>query len=133
MFILYNVYAIADESLKTYFTKMEKKRSDEEARQKLAEAELTYYLCQDVVTLNIAIDEWWKQNALNFPKLAKLARIFLSVPALQVSSDRAFPNKRGFLIDNRAELLTNQLNVLDLMRISFLNYNLGQFKNDVTL
>ncbi|XP_058788781.1 E3 SUMO-protein ligase ZBED1-like [Phymastichus coffea] len=123
----------ADQSLKTYFTKIETKKAADDTDGRLAEAELTYYLCQNVVPMNTAINQWWKGNCRHFPKLAKLARIYLSVPAVQVCSERAFPNKRGFIVDSRAELLTSQVNVLDLMRISFLNSNLGQFRDDVDL
>lgn len=99
----------------------------------MAEAELTYYLCERVASMNIKINEWWKNNANRFPQLCQLAKTYLSIPAVQVSTERAFPNKQGFVTDSRAEVLTKQVNVLELIRVSFLNHNLSQFESDVNL
>lgn len=101
--------------------------------EKIAEAELTYYLYENVVSMDTVINEWWKDNSKRFPKLCELAKVYLSIPAVQVSTERAFPNKQGFNIDTRAAILTDQINVLDLMRISFLHSNLSKFETDISL
>ncbi|XP_014224450.2 zinc finger BED domain-containing protein 6-like [Trichogramma pretiosum] len=116
-------------ALESYFVDIRKKKvSDIE---KMVEAELTYYLHENLVPVDTVVHEWWKSNATRFPKLCKLAKIYLSIPAIQVSSERAFMNKQGFITDSRAEKLTKEVNVLDLMRISFLNQNMNQFKKDI--
>ncbi|XP_011500670.1 PREDICTED: zinc finger BED domain-containing protein 6 [Ceratosolen solmsi marchali] len=122
-----------DMLLEAYFMNIKKEKDLDTSSEKMAEAELTYYLCENVVSMNTVISEWWKDNSNRFPKLSQLAKIYLSIPAVQVSTERAFPNKQGFIADTRADILTDQVNVLDLMRISFLNNNLSQFEADVCL
>ncbi|XP_008205139.1 zinc finger BED domain-containing protein 1 [Nasonia vitripennis] len=124
----------SDTPLELYFMNIKKQENPtSNTCEKIAEAELTYYLYKNVVSMDTAIHEWWKDNSKRFPKLCELAKIYLSIPAVQVSTERAFPNKQGFNIDTRAEILTNQTNVLDLMRISFLHSNLGKFETDISL
>jgi hypothetical protein len=122
---------ILDTPLEVYFMNIKKKKDLETTAEKMAEAELTYYLYENVVSMNTVVNEWWKDNSNRFPKLSQLAKTYLSIPAVQVSTERAFPNKQGFIADTRAEILTDQVNVLDLMRISFLNNNLSQFDTDI--
>ncbi|XP_014211530.1 zinc finger BED domain-containing protein 6-like [Copidosoma floridanum] len=119
----------ASSPLEQYLARMgdEQKPSLEKA----VEAELAHYLCEDVVPMDSRINEWWRRHSRLFPRLGDLARVYLAVPAVQVSTERAFPRKRGFDLDRRAELLASQANVLDLMRISFLNHNLGYFEAEV--
>ena len=116
-----------------YFDSIIKKKDGESESEKIAEAELSFYLCEEVVPINTSINNWWKNNESRFPKLCRLAKIYLSIPAIQVPANRAFPAKKGFIFDNRAEMVIEKMNVLDLMRIAFLNGNLNLFDIDFTI
>lgn len=49
--------------------------------------------------------EWWKQNAQQFPNLAKMARDFLSIPATSVPSEQAFSTAKNLITDKRNRLV----------------------------
>jgi hypothetical protein len=42
---------------------------------------------------------WWRENASKFPDLAKMAQIFLGIPATSICSERLF-SKAGILYAN---------------------------------
>ena len=52
------------------------------------ELELEAYLAESVTTAEPLI--WWRAHRDQFPKLAKLAKQFLCIPATEVPSERAF-------------------------------------------
>jgi zinc finger BED domain-containing protein 1 (E3 SUMO-protein ligase ZBED1) len=47
---------------------------------------------------------WWKDNAGHFPRMAKLAKVYLAVPATSVASERSF-SKAGEIITSRRSSL----------------------------
>ena len=44
--------------------------------------------------------EWWKTNAVQFPDLARLARVLHSIPSTSICSERLF-SKAGLIYANR--------------------------------
>jgi len=64
--------------------------------------------------LNISSDPllWWKLNEIRFPGLAKLARLYLSVPASQASCERLFSVARNDITDKRTRMLPDLVEAL---------------------
>lgn len=63
--------------------------------------------------------EWWKQNSMRLPHLAKLARKFLSSPPSSVPSERVFSEVSHIYDKNRSRLTGEHAE-----RLCFLHYNL---------
>jgi len=74
--------------------------------------ELNLYKKED--KLNISSDPllWWKLNEIRFPGLAKLARLYLSVPASQASCERLFSVARNDITDKRTRMLPDLVEAL---------------------
>ena len=75
--------------------------------------------------------EWWRCNAGRFPNLAKLAGIYLSIPATEVPSERAFSTAGATVTKLRAAL---EPDVVDacvflhknyLLQVSFIDNLIG--------
>jgi len=59
---------------------------------------------------------WWRTHEILFPKLAKLAKKFLAIPASSAPSERAF-SKVGIVVDKRrASLLPEKANQLVFLK-----------------
>lgn len=56
--------------------------------------------------------DWWRDNALTFPSLAKLARKYLCVPATSVPSERAFSAAGNIVTAKRNSLKPTKVNEL---------------------
>ena len=55
---------------------------------------------------------WWKDNAPRYPKLAKVAKRILSIPATSTPAERIF-SKAGFIVNkNRSSLLPKNVDTL---------------------
>lgn len=55
---------------------------------------------------------FWAQNEKQYPRLAKLAKKFLSAPATSVSSERMFSTSGAICSDKRSRLLPDNLEKL---------------------
>lgn len=84
-----------------------------------ASAELSNYLLEKHVEFGEV--EWWKDNEARFPKLAKLVRKYLCIPATSVASKRVFSKSGEILSKKRSRLSPNRLDML-----IFLNHNYYQ-------
>lgn len=62
--------------------------------------------------------EWWKLNEKYFPRLAKLARKFLAIPATSVPAERMFSAAGRLITKQRNRLGARKANML-----LFLNKN----------
>ncbi len=78
--------------------------SEEECEQQneLLRDEINNYLCAK--TLNTDILYFWENNTIKYSKLAKVAKIVLSVPATQFESERNFSSSGRTLEDRRSRL-----------------------------
>jgi hypothetical protein len=63
------------------------------------ESQLASYKAINLPPIDSDIFIWWRENANKFPDLAKLAQIFLGIPATSISSERLF-SKAGILYAN---------------------------------
>jgi hypothetical protein len=64
--------------------------------------------------------EWWKRNQLKYPYLARLARLYLAVPATSAPSERIWSRASRILTLERANLKPKVA-----QRIMFIKENLG--------
>ena len=70
---------------------------------------------------------WWKNNAINFPLMSKLARKYLAIPASSVESERMFSTAGDIYNPRRSRLLPKNAEML-----LFLHHNLRtKFENEV--
>ena len=67
---------------------------------------------------NSNVMAWWSMNERRFPKLAKLAKIYLGIPATSASSERLF-YKAGIITAKHR----NCLKAKNVEAIVFLNKN----------
>ncbi|KAK3233237.1 hypothetical protein CYMTET_56443 [Cymbomonas tetramitiformis] len=65
------------------------------------ETELDRYLALPYVKKDVDIQEWWKSQAFNFPRLSQMARQFLGAPASTAGVERAFSAVTGMHSDLR--------------------------------
>jgi hypothetical protein len=63
------------------------------------ESQLVFYRQGIRPPIDTDIFSWWRENQAQYPELARLAQIFLSVPATSVCSERLF-SKAGLLYAN---------------------------------
>ena len=87
----------------------------------LPENELNKYL-GEVTTEEPDIFVWWQTNCTTFPKLHKLARKYLSVPATSCPSERLF-SKAGEIISKKR----SRLKLKNANNLIFLNQNQSNF------
>ena len=66
--------------------------------------ELSIFFNDDLLELEKSPFDCWKNNRRKYPNIAKLAQIYLSIPATSVSSERLF-SKAGLVITNRRACL----------------------------
>lgn len=74
----------------------------------------TAYIEPDETVLN-----WWKRNSFLFPNLAKVARVYLAIPASNTTSERVF-SMAGHIIQKRRTNLSPQ----NVDKILFVHFNL---------
>ena len=67
--------------------------------------ELIRFLEEDEIDVHESALDWWMKNDKKYPKVARLARKFLCVPASSSPSERAF-SESGQVADQRRSSLT---------------------------
>ena len=61
-----------------------------------SDTELEEFMLEKPIPHNSDIMAWWRANEQRFPKLAKLAKVYLGIPATSASSERVF-SKAGII------------------------------------
>ena len=71
------------------------------------ESETTRYLAAPAVDIDVDVLGWWRFHACEYPRLARIARDYLAIPATSVPAERVFsggadlvPKKRGSLSED---------------------------------
>ena len=83
--------------------------------------ELSIFFNDDLLEPEKSPFDWWKNNRRKYPNIAKLAQIYLSIPATSVSSERLF-SKAGLVITSRRACLEPNF----AEQLVFLGHNLKQ-------
>lgn len=78
--------------------------STNESRKEKARRELLSFLDEPLIEPEQSALTWWATNAPQYPNIAKLARVFLSIPATSVPSEQIF-SKAGQVITKRRSSL----------------------------
>jgi hypothetical protein len=79
--------------------------------------------------INIAYDpncdlfNWWQQNENEFPRLAKLAKKYLSIPSTSVSSERIFLTAGNLITKKRSALNPYLVNKLVFLKKNFKHFD----------
>jgi hypothetical protein len=68
------------------------------------ESEIVHYLKQDVETRDADVLSFWASHQKSFPKLALMARRYLSIPATSAASERVFSTGRRVVSWQRSSL-----------------------------
>ena len=69
--------------------------------------EVDSYLAKPAVLENVNPLEWWQVNMQLFPKLSKIARKYLGIPATSVSCERLFSHANNIITTKRIRLDTD--------------------------
>ena len=70
------------------------------------------------ISITANITEYWKEKEYSYPRLYELAKVVHSVPATQVSVERAFSALKFLLADIRCNLSSDSVK-----KLLFLNLN----------
>ena len=62
---------------------------------------------------------WWRENAIRFPKLQRLARKYLCIPGSSVPSQRLFSKAGQLVSERRNRLKPKNVNILLFLKISY--------------
>jgi hypothetical protein len=74
-------------------------------RRRLEEGnELERYLGAPTVDSDVDILDWWKQNSVAYPCLARIARDYLAIPATSVPAERVFSGGADLITKKRGSL-----------------------------
>lgn len=90
----------------------------------LVEREITRYMSSGRQTTDTALTllEWWKKNQYEYPRLSKLARRILAIPASSVPSERVFSLAGNLISKKRSRLKPKLVN-----KIIFLCANMKKY------
>ncbi len=89
-----------------------------ESNEELGKQEVLQYLAEKPSPRSTQPLLWWKTNEHRYPKLAKVARSWLSIPATSTPSERLF-SKAGSVVSKKR----NALKPKNVDIILFLNSN----------
>lgn len=66
--------------------------------------EVASYCSLPIESVKCNVLDWWKVHELHYPNLAKLARIYLGMPASSATEERVFSRASLVLTDRRTRL-----------------------------
>ena len=62
---------------------------------------------------------WWRENEERFPRIAKVARKYLAVPASSIASERVFSTAGNIMNKKRCSLSSKHLNILIFIKQNY--------------
>ena len=86
--------------------------------------EVDRYIAAESVTIDTNINplEWWKQNALFYPRISKIAKKVLAVPASSVPSERVFSLAGNLVSKKRSQLKPEHVDKMIFLKKNFKKY-----------
>uniref|UniRef100_A0AAR2J935 BED-type domain-containing protein n=1 Tax=Pygocentrus nattereri TaxID=42514 RepID=A0AAR2J935_PYGNA len=105
-------------SFSSYFKKLQEFKEGESLHT-IIEKEIKSYLMIPEVDSDVNPLDWWKTQEVNFPRLGKLAKKYLCIPASSSPSERVFSTGGNIITCNRAALKPDAVD-----RLVFLSHNL---------
>ena len=93
--------------------------------------EVSRYLKEPILSMDdneVDALKWWRKNGARFPKLAKIARDFLSVPASTVASEAAFSLSGRVITDYRSSLAPESVSILMRLKSWMDSYATNEWK-----
>ncbi|CAM4277049.1 unnamed protein product [Leuciscus chuanchicus] len=106
-------------SFGSYFKKTQQANRVEESLQTAVEKEMQSYLMIPEIDSDTDPLSWWKAQEVNFPRIGKLARKYLCIPASSSPSERAFSTGGNVVTCQRASLKPEAVD-----RLVFLSHNM---------
>lgn len=106
-------------SFGSYFKKRQQASRVEESLQSAVEKEMQSYLMIPEIDSDTDPLSWWKTQEVNFPRIGKLARKYLCIPASSSPSERAFSTGGNVVTCQRASLKPEAVD-----RLVFLSHNM---------
>ena len=82
----------------------------------LVEAEVQQYKSCPPVALDVHPLQWWKDQALKFPILSRVAKKYLCIPATSVPSERVFSAAGNIISSQRSRLKPKHLDKLIFLK-----------------
>jgi hypothetical protein len=82
----------------------------------LAEAEVQQYRECPPVPLDVNPLQWWKENETKFPRLARVVKKYLCIPATSVPSERVFSTAGDILSAQRSRLKPKHVDTLIFLK-----------------
>jgi len=71
--------------------------------------ELDRYFNAEFLDVPLNLNQFWRANEQNFPKISKAARRILSIPASTAENERAFSRLRRIFSDERVLLTSDSI------------------------
>lgn len=88
------------------------------SKSNINQSEFSVYISEPVVLChhNFDILQYWNQNSLRFPNLARMARDYLAIPGTSTPSERAFSGGRQLITDFRCRLAGDTIKACMLLK-----------------
>lgn len=78
----------------------------------LVKEEVASYKAVDCISLDSNLLVWWMTNESTYPRIAKLAKRYLAVPATSVPSERVFSTAGDIVTASRSSLSVDSVDKL---------------------
>ena len=94
------------------FDNQRKKEQREQTGKSAIDVELSRYIEGPLCDRKSDPLNWWKENEMNFPNIAKLAKTYLAIPATSVPSERVFSKAGEIVSARRASIKSKNVDMI---------------------
>lgn len=101
------------------FFSMEQAASSSKPLPAVVDEEVRHYRAVQSLSLESNPLMWWKDNQNQFPHLAKLAKMYLGIPATSVPSERVFSTAGDIVTAQRASLSPDNVDMMVFLKKNF--------------